>query len=537
MSYINKDCIYKIESKISPGRVIKLNTSKMKPILYNKMNSGRNSTDDDDQNWYFDYYEKFDSYKIVNEKTKKILRYDEDDSQDIIMEDLDTHSIYCHWKFEMMNDGYVMIRNAGDTKRVLDIFGSDKRNGTNLILYKETGNSNQRFKLIRHKFKKDYKYKPAEKLEKRHIQEENTYRNLEDLKDKIFKSERFIKKWANIADMLGYKFCIGTRGIDIGEDFSIKKENGKYIIKANYRKRDPFAYEGTLKDRLEIQVSDIKLTFDPSSIKAGKPTISDLTPTVISTTNAVNYGNSDATIGTEIEYTVGQTISNSTSNSISNSIGVENSFKVKVHGLKFEQSFTYNITHEKSWGYQEDKSTESKVKSTYSTTVPPGGNVPIYALLYQSKATIPYKAVATISYAIRFSGYLKRDNALRNKLNQHELTYYSFGTRDIPATKFLEKEYLQRDVKDSTSAWDYTWSILNYEPDYFNKRMSEALTPEGVEISGIFTNLSSTNVSIVSGKKPNEEGSKILGEEKVNIKEKDDPNIKTKIDVTIDVED
>lgn len=540
MSYINENCIYKILPKVNPEKAIQVDKSKMIPVLFNKSNTDRSSTDDDYQNWYFEHDEKHQSYKIVNLATKKMLRYDEDDSQDVLMDDLSVDSLYCHWLIQVTNDGYVIIRNAGDPKRVLDIEGSNGRNGAKVILFRETTKKNQRFKLVRYKFKKDFKYDEAKKLETPHIQLENTYRNLDDLKYKVFSSEQFIKKWAYIADMLGLKWCSGTRGVDIGEDFTVTKlHNGNYTITANYRKGDPFAYGVGPSHRLVMEVSNVKLTFDPHSIKVGKPTITKLTPTVLSTTNAVNHTSSEGTVTTEVEYTVGHTVSNSTSNSISNSIGVENSFKVKVHGAKFEQTFSYNITHDKTWGEQVDKSKETKLKSIYSTPVPSESNVPIYALLYQSKANVPYKAVANIEYAIRISGFLKADNALKDKNKQNQKVYYSFGDGKIPATKFLQEEYLNRNVHGDKSGWDYEWCILNYEPEYFNKYMSEAITPDGVQISGIFTNISSTNVSIVAGRKSDEDNYKILSENNINgtdIKDEGDSTIKEEIDINIEVE-
>lgn len=530
MSYINQNCIYKIETKLNPNKVIKVDEKKLKPILHNKVNKGRFTKEDDDQNWYFDYYEKHKAYKIVNLKTKRILGYDSDYSEKIIMEDLDMESLYCHWTVDVKNDGYVVIRNAGDPKRVLDIVGSQAKNGIDVILFKETNGRNQRFKLIRHKFKDDYKYKEAEKLKNPHVQKENTYKNIDDLKHKLFSSEQFIKKWADIAELLGYNFCAGTRGINAGEDFKVTKlKNGNYVLKANYRAADPYAYEGDLSHRLEIQISDVKLTFDPHSIELDKPTITKLNPTVISTTKAVNRVNSEGTVTTEIEYTVGHTVSNSTSNTIANSISIENSFKLKIQGFKFEESFTYTFEHEKTWGYQEDKTIESKLKSIYSTPVPANSSMPIYALLSQSRASIPYKAKANIEYAVRFKGFLKRDNALIDKSIQHKIIEYSFGDGKVPATKFLEKEYSNRDVHDNKSGWDYTWSILNNDPEYFNERMSEAITQDEVEISGIFTDIASTDVTIVAGKKPDKDDYKSVVEK--DSKNNDDLKDKISFDI------
>jgi hypothetical protein len=206
---------------------------------------------------------------------------------------------------------------------------------------------------------------------------------------------------------------------------------------------------------------------------------------------------------------------------------------------EFEQTFSYNITHDKTWGEQVDRTTETKLKSTYSTPVPAGSNIPIYALLYKSKAIIPYTATATISYEIRFSGPLKPDNALKDKKKQNEIVHYSFGKSNISATKFLKDEYLNRNVYGNNSGWDYNWSILNYDPEYFNKYMSQAMTPDGVEISGIFTNISSTNVAIVAGRKEDKDNYKVLTQKDIkdtDIKEETDPNITEEIDIKIDVE-
>lgn len=541
MSYINTDCIYKIIPKINLEKAIKVDETKMIPVLYNKVNGDRNTDVDDDQNWHFEYDKKYESYKITNLKTNRVLGYsDEGNSEHILMDAVDIPSPYYRWIFELTNDGYVIIKNAGDIKatasktdKVLDVYGSKGENGNKVILHDRTGRDNQKFKLVRYKFIKGHSYKEATKLENPYVQEENTYKNLEDLKHKLFSSDQFIKKWANIAEMLGFKYCSGTRGVNIGEDFKVTKlHNGNYILKANYRKGDPFDYGGNLSHRLEIQISDVRLTFDPHSIKPGKPSITKLNPTVISTTNAINHADTEGTVTTEIEYTTGHTVSNSTSNSISNSISIENAFKLKIQGLKFEESLTYTFEHEKTWGQQVDKSTETKLKSTYLTTVPAKSSMPIYALLTQSKANIPYKAKAHLEYAVRFLGFLKPDNALKNKSMQNQKIEYSFGTRKIPATKFLQSEYLNRNVH-GLNGWDYTWSILNYEPDYFNKHMSEAITPDEVQISGIFTDIASTNVTIVAGRKPDEDDYKIL-DQKDLIKDEHNPDGEDELSVEIE---
>lgn len=513
MNYIDENCIYKIETKLNSKKVIKLDESKNIPILFNKIDNNRNTTADDDQNWRFIHNKRYNAYKIVNQKTNKMLGYQSDDSMDIVMYDFNDDlinnpqkdSIYWHWTFEMMTDGYVVIKNAGNSSRVLDVYGSHGANNTRIILYQERRSTNQRFKLIRHKFKPGYQYEDAKKI-KPYIQKENTYTDLEDLKRKVFSSEQFIRKWATIADMLGFNWCYGTRGLYNGDDFNVTRlKNGNYFITANYRKGDPFAGGVKPHERLHMEISNVKLVLDPKSINQGTVSIENLSPTIISTTNAINNTKNDSTLTKEIEYTVGNTISNSTSNSISNSIGVENSFKVKVHGMKFEQSFSYNITHEKSWGQQVDETTESKVKSIFSVTIPPGTKTPVYAVLYKSKATVEYTAIANLEYSIRFTGFLKLNNALKGKPTDRRNIAYTFGNGTLSARKVLEQQYSQRNVEGAKPDWDYNWCILNYNPDYFNEYMGKAITPDGVEISGVFTNIDSSNVTISAGENRNEE--------------------------------
>lgn len=514
MSYINENCIYKILPKVNLHKAMQLNESNQTLVLYNKLDNDRYTTDDDAQNWYFVFNEDFNAYKIVNEKTKKILGYEDDNSKNIVMYDLNTDSkndsLYWHWTFEMMNDGYFIIKNAGDPSRVLDLYGSDGTNNGKIILFQERRTKNQRFRLVRHKFKPGYEYEEAKKITKPYIQKENTYRNFDDLKYKIFNSDQFKKKWANIADMLGFSWCCGTKGLYNGDDFKVTKlDNGNYLIKANYRNGDPFVGSSKPNDRLEMEISNIKLMIDPNSIKQGKASIENLSPTIVSTTNAVNNTSSESTATTEIEYTQGNTISTSTSNSVSNSIGVQNSFKVKVHGMKFEQSFEYNITHEKSWGEQIDQSTETKVKSILSVTVPPKTKLPIYAVLYKSKASFPYEAIATLEYRITLRGILKTENAYKGKPTNRPKISYAFGNSKLSATKHLLEQYSQRDVQGVTPTWDYNWCILNYDADYFNEYMSQAITPDGVEIKGVFTNIDSSNVTISAGEAPDEKDVKI----------------------------
>ena len=508
MSYINQDCIYKILPKINPEKAIQIDKSKRKPVLFSKLTS-----DDDAQNWYFIYNENYHAYKIVNKKIKKMLGYKSDESMDVVLYDLNDDiinnpkkdSLYWHWTFEMMNDGYFLIKNAGDYTRVLDVHGSSAVNGRDIILFQERRTNNQRFKLLRYKFKDGYKHEDVKKLTKPHIQKENTYKNFDDLMYKIFNSDQFKKKWANVADMLGFSWCAGTKGLYNGDDLKVEKlPNGNYLIRSNYHTGDPFIGSSKPNDRLEMEISNIKLMIDPNSIKQGKASIENLNPTIVSTTHAFNDTTKESTLTKEIEYTQGNIISTSTSNSISNSIGIQNSFKVKVHGMKFEQTFEYNITHEKTWAEQIDQSTEAKVKSILTVTVPPKTNMPIYAILYRSKASFPYEAIANLEYHITIKGILKAENAYKGKPTNRPRIQYKFGNSKMSAANDLFEQYSTRDVQGITPTWDYNWCRLQYDDDYFDEYMSQAITPDGVEIKGVFTNIDSSNVTIRAGENPNE---------------------------------
>ena len=110
------------------------------------------------------------------------------------------------------------------------------------------------------------------------------------------------------------------------------------------------------------------------------------------------------------------------------------------------------------------------------------------------------------------SGNLKANNALKSQPTDRRKETYKLGDKNIPATKALFDEYLTKDAKDSKNAWDYEWCILNYNPDYFNEYMNQAITPDEIEISGMFTNIYSNNVAIVAGKKPEENDLKVKEE-------------------------
>lgn len=520
MSYINKDCIYKIETNLNPDKVIQLDLDKNKLMLFKKFANDRKTNNYDNQNWYFIAHEKVNAYKIVNKKNNKVLVYDASKPKDVSLENLDytlkhtgnNDSLSWYWRFDMLGDESFIIRNLGDTNKVLNVLDSKGKDGQNIIISDDKHLPSQRFKFIRFKFRDDYTYEQVKELKQPYIQRENTYNDLEDLKLKIFSSDQFKKKWAHIAHMLGFNWCYGTNGLYNGDDLSIKRVNNKYILKANYRSKDPFIGAFKPEERLEIEISDIRLTFDPDSIIPDKPLIKNLSPTLVSNTTAINNHNQEGNILTEIGYTESTSVSNSSSNSISNSIGVQNSFNIKIHGVKFQQQFTYNITHQKTWGQQVEKTTEAKSKYTYSTTVAPNSQVPIYAILYRSQASIPYKAKANLEYSIRFKGILKAKNALKGQPTDRRREAYTFGSKDIPATKALYDEYLARNAQTSKKGWDYEWCILNYDADYFNEYMNQAITPDKVEISGIFTNIYSNNVAIVAGKKPEEEDLKIKEE-------------------------
>ena len=499
MRNVNENYIYKIQSKLNDKKVIRQDENN-KIVLFDKTIDNDNNIYSivEDQNWLFIYNSSFDSYKIVNEKTSLILGYNHDDSKDIPMYPLDTESIYCHWIFENINDEYFIIKNAGNHNKVLDISDWKIENGNNIILFSRDNRNNQQFKLVRIKFKQGYSCKQIKKTSTKTL-DENEYRNIDDLIYKIISSEQFIKKWATIAHMLGFSWCAGTNGISVGEDFNVKKEGDKYVLKANYRKFDPFSEGFKSDERLEMEISNIKLMFDPNSIKLGNQSIENLEPILIASTKATNNTDKNASIAKEIEYTQGNTTSNSTSNAISNSIGFENSFKVNIAGVKVENSFSYNFSHEYSWGKQVDESKETKVKSVYTVEVPPNSTVFVHALLYKTKSNVPYEAIANLEYSITLKGFLRYEgNAYKNKPTNRPKISYTFGNSLLSATKDLYQQYLKRDIKGAD--WDFNWAMINFDCDVFNYYVGEGITPDGAKISGMFTNIDSSNVVITAGK-------------------------------------
>lgn len=495
MKNINENYVYKIVSKLNDNKAISQDISNNNLIISDKSSNNY-------QNWTFIYNEAFDAYKIVNIETNQILGYDTDDSTAIPFYPKDTESLYCHWIFEDIEKTFYLIKNAGDPDRVLDVLNSDVSNKNNIILFKNNKSNNQKFKLSKIRFKEGYSCEEVKKLNTVTL-EENEYGTLEDLKYKIFSSEQFIKKWADFADMLGFAWCSGTNGESVGQDFNISKIEDRYIITANYRPTDPYSKGYRANERLNMEISNIRLAFDPNSINIGKQYIEKPEPILVASTSATNNTSKEASITKEIEYTVGSSTSNFTSNTISNGVNVESSFKVRVLGTKTEHTFSYNFSHEYSWGEQRDESVETKVKDIFTAEVPPNTTIPIQALLYKSKAKVPYTAIANLEYSITLTGFLKYEgNAYKNKPINRPTISYTFGDNVYSATEDIYDKYKHRNIP-GYSEWDFNWSIFKEGCEDFNYFLRKVITPDGAKISGMFTNIDSSNVVIHAGNNTN----------------------------------
>lgn len=495
MKNIKENYIYKIVSKLNDNKVISQDISNNKLII-----SDKNSNND--QNWMFIYNEKFDAYKIVNVETNQILGYDNDDSTNIPLYSLDTESLYCYWIFENIDETYYLIKNAGNQNKILDVSNSDIINKSDIILFNINKTDNQKFKILKVKFKEGYTCNEVKKLNTITL-EENEYGTIEDLKYKIISSDQFIKKWADFSDMLGFAWCAGTNGKTVGEDFNVTKIDDKYIIIANYRSTDPYSEGYRANERLMMEISNVRLAFDANSIELGKQSIAKPEPILVASTTATNNTSKEASIAKEIEYTVGSSTSNFTSNTIANSISVENSFKVRVLGGKVEHTFSYNFSHEKSWGEQLDQSIETKVKDIFTVEVPANTTIPVNALLYKSQAKVPYNAIANLEYSITLTGFLKYEgNAYKDKPINRPTISYTFGDNIYSATEDVYDKYKHRDIP-GYSEWDFNWSMLEEGCEDFNYFLSKVITPDGAKISGIFTNIDSSNVVIQAGNNTN----------------------------------
>ncbi len=503
MKNVDDKYIYKIVSKLDSNKVIKVDTDRNKVVIHAK-------DDKDDQNWCFLYDESYDAYKIVNMKTDQVLRYESHTSTNIPLSPPDIFSIIYYWRFESVDERYFVIKHAADHQRVLDVKDSNASNGNEIILFNNNKTSNQMFELVKVKFKDGHDYE-LKKLNFCDL-EENQYADLEDLKHKIFSRELFIKKWSHVAHMLGYAWCRGTASKEIGEDFTLSKQDDYYVLTANYRKDDPYADGYRAYERLQMVIFDVRLAFDPDSIELGKQTIETPEPIVIASTKAYNNTDKKATVTKEIEYTIGRTTSNSAANAISNSVEVASSFKVKIAGVNKEHSFTYNFGHEYSWGQQKDESEESKIKSIYSVDVDPHSSVPIHALVYKSKARVPYTATANLVYKLRMVGFLRYShNAHVNHPATRPTIIHTFGNDKLSAHEDLYDQFNHRHIK-GYSIWNYNWIMLHYPSEYVQHYMNAAISANGVRISGQFTNVDSSNVVIRAGDK-DPEHTKSLGDE------------------------
>ncbi len=494
MSNRKSDYITKLLPRIDLNKAITENTSKQQLFLQDKAK-------DFSQDWYFIGDEL--GAIIKNVQSGKILGCTRGmDTLQMFPEN--TKSTFCRWKIitaesSIFSKEYNYITNVAYQTKVLEVVNANAQDGSAIRLTENTRSHSQMFYLDRQTYILNPDEYEPEKLAIWHL-EENEYKSYEDLKYKILSSDHFLKKWSNLAAMLGFSWPCGTAANEVGKDYSIVKEGDHYNITANYRAHDKYANTHRANERLKMVVSDVKLVLDHDSIKIGEQSIENLEPKVIASTNSFNNTASKAMIRKGVNHDTNRIISVSTPHVVSNDIKIARPFKVEILGVDTDHTFAYNFSDKYSLGAQIAEYESNVLNHSFEMEAPAGSSVPADVHLYHTEAIAPYTAIARLEYKITLIGFLSRyGNGYQGNPKDEPTISYTFGTDTLSASEDLYDKYLHRN-ESGYSVWDFDAMLINERGERFKKIMSEAITPVGTKVSGEFKKEASKEIVISSRK-------------------------------------
>ncbi|KAH9488922.1 hypothetical protein Btru_058743 [Bulinus truncatus] len=270
---------------------------------------------------------------------------------------------------------------------------------------------------------------------------------------------------ANLAHMLGYGWCLGNRGVNVGEDFERNGNTWQASTKLFYS--DNNCYGEKCDQRLSLTFGDWSLAV--KEVKYGQSVIDDLQPESIESGTIQNNDASPVTETFEISRTIQQTITHTSTSSWSNSheAGLSINFNLPfgLGGL----SASYKFRYETSSSTTDEQSTQNSKTFTKITskTVQPFSGAKYNVILGKSRTTIPYTAVIIAKFSTEFIGFMRHGGGYGSKTTNYHYQYQ--GTKNTPTIKHRFGSTsvpfytaLRREVESQSRPWLWTEMFKNY---------------------------------------------------------------------------
>lgn len=320
-----------------------------------------------------------------------------------------------------------------------------------------------------------------------------------------------VKRWAYIANSLGYAWCGGTKTEIVGEDFSVKKNGTQYEINANYHKHDPYSKGDKARDRLKMTMRNIKHSFEPDSIKFGEVEHQEMEPKMLGVHYLENRSSALAKLTASYGYSLSTSTAHNTNYSFSEGVDFGQDFNFGLPEGPMKYSIKYNIKLNATQGWFNTKTEQETQNNTVTASVDvnPGKRAPIYLYAVRTKSTVSYDATVNFNYLMTLNGFMRYKGNAQQKHPKNRPSFpFTFGESvkhpDVfkpnkSAVEHLHDLYSKRGIEGYNRDWDWAWVDKNFPQtkDVINELYTDKPC---MEFQGKFESIFGENVTFEIGK-------------------------------------
>ncbi|KAH9499561.1 hypothetical protein Btru_078122 [Bulinus truncatus] len=294
--------------------------------------------------------------------------------------------------------------------------------------------------------------------------------NVELLKHRIMSTN--LVNTANLAHMMGFGWCHGNRGVNIGDDF--ERVGDIWMASTKYFWPSSSCDGHKCGERL-------KIVYDSGDI--------------------YNSHDKETEESFEKSQAVEDTITHTVINSWSNIQEAEISLTFHITYISVGLSTSYTTKYENSSSTTNEKSTQTSnmIERSTTKTLPPFSSAKYRVMLSKTRTTIPYTAVMNLKFSVEFQGFLRwglgstANHYYQQKGSPKTQTLsYSFGDASVPFYRSLKNQ-----VESQSAPWLWDEMLKNYPT---GRDVIDRLTDETryeISLSGILEYVRARDVHII----------------------------------------
>ncbi|KAK0054334.1 Biomphalysin 4 [Biomphalaria pfeifferi] len=277
---------------------------------------------------------------------------------------------------------------------------------------------------------------------------------------------------ANLAYYLGYGWCYGCRGVDVGEDFTRigdSWEAAKTLFGGKSCEGDKS------EERLNLVFGD--WGYAVKKIIYGESVIEKLQPETIDSGVLNNRASKPVTESVQRSKTILETISHSTTSSFTNSHDLGISLNFDVFGIaKSGLSYTFRYTTSTQTTNGKSFSQTDGFSKSSSITLGPMEGAKYKVILSKSRTTVPYTAIVTTKFSTVMKGFLRWEDGDGNfhqiyRTSRDRPTFsYRFGDASVPFYAALKR---QSDNNEGPWMWGMLFRKFPYARHVINRLTDE----------------------------------------------------------------